>query len=221
MLRAVICHHYVEYKSTQSQCKRQADSWKVHLYEPRNQRWRRLASRTAYGIFLSGFLLFPMQCLFTFSVGKVIGGFFTQFVVDITLQLQLCNSIWTFFFLLICSASFYNTISWSLFLRYLFVKELCEQEESHMDLYFSPSSVFCFPLPQSLYESIKKEPFKIPEDDGNDLMHTFFNPDKEGWLWKQGKAPTQSYLTLVEARFEFSRLLLQYMLCKQNTNLRG
>ena len=34
--------------------------------------------------------------------------------------------------------------------------------------------------------SIKTEPFKIPEDDGNDLMHTFVNPDKEGWLWKQG-----------------------------------
>ena len=34
--------------------------------------------------------------------------------------------------------------------------------------------------------SIKTEPFKIPEDDGNDLMHTFFNPDREGWLWKQG-----------------------------------
>lgn len=39
---------------------------------------------------------------------------------------------------------------------------------------------------QGLYDSIKAEPFKIPEDDGNDLMHTFFNPDKEGWLWKQG-----------------------------------
>jgi len=38
----------------------------------------------------------------------------------------------------------------------------------------------------SLYDSIKTEPFKIPEDDGNDLMHTFFNPDKEGWLCKQG-----------------------------------
>nr|KAG5695093.1 hypothetical protein BaRGS_015069 [Batillaria attramentaria] len=38
----------------------------------------------------------------------------------------------------------------------------------------------------SLYENIKKEPFKIPEDDGNDLMHTFFNPVKEGWLMKQG-----------------------------------
>ena len=38
----------------------------------------------------------------------------------------------------------------------------------------------------SLFESIKQEPFKIPEDDGNDLMHTFFNPDIEGWLWKQG-----------------------------------
>lgn len=40
---------------------------------------------------------------------------------------------------------------------------------------------------QGLYDSIKQEPFKIPEDDGNDLMHTFFNPDREGWLWKQGK----------------------------------
>lgn len=42
------------------------------------------------------------------------------------------------------------------------------------------------PLLLSIYESIKKEQFKIPEDDGNDLVHTFFNPDKEGWLWKQG-----------------------------------
>ncbi|XP_022091383.1 cytohesin-1-like isoform X3 [Acanthaster planci] len=41
-------------------------------------------------------------------------------------------------------------------------------------------------LLKSLYESIKKEPFKIPEDDGNDLTHTFFNPDREGWLMKQG-----------------------------------
>lgn len=38
----------------------------------------------------------------------------------------------------------------------------------------------------SLYDSIKKEPIKMPQDDGNDLMHTFFNPDKEGWLFKQG-----------------------------------
>lgn len=41
-------------------------------------------------------------------------------------------------------------------------------------------------LLESLYESIKQEPFKIPEEDGNDLMLTFFNPDREGWLWKQG-----------------------------------
>ena len=46
---------------------------------------------------------------------------------------------------------------------------------------------------QSLYDSIKKEPFKIPEDDGNDLMHTFFNPDKEGWLWKQGERGIQGH----------------------------
>ena len=36
------------------------------------------------------------------------------------------------------------------------------------------------PLLETLYESIKIEPFQIPPDDGNDLMHTFFNPIKEG-----------------------------------------
>ena len=36
------------------------------------------------------------------------------------------------------------------------------------------------------YYSIKKEPFKFPIDDGNDFMLTFYNPIKEGWLWKQG-----------------------------------
>ncbi|KAM6966694.1 cytohesin-3-like isoform 1-T1 [Tautogolabrus adspersus] len=37
-----------------------------------------------------------------------------------------------------------------------------------------------------LYASIRSEPFKIPEDDGNDLTLTFFNPDREGWLLKNG-----------------------------------
>ncbi|XP_072102456.1 cytohesin-2 isoform X1 [Mobula birostris] len=41
-------------------------------------------------------------------------------------------------------------------------------------------------LLRNLHESIKNEPFKIPEDDGNDLTHTFFNPDREGWLLKLG-----------------------------------
>lgn len=44
--------------------------------------------------------------------------------------------------------------------------------------------------PQNLYDSIRNEPFKIPEDDGNDLTHTFFNPDREGWLLKLGTSPT-------------------------------
>ena len=38
----------------------------------------------------------------------------------------------------------------------------------------------------SLYDSIKKEPFKILEDDTGNLSTAFFNPDKEGWLLKQG-----------------------------------
>ncbi|KAJ3581989.1 hypothetical protein NHX12_016011, partial [Muraenolepis orangiensis] len=33
-------------------------------------------------------------------------------------------------------------------------------------------------LLRNLYDSIKNEPFKIPEDDGNDLTHPFFNPDR-------------------------------------------
>uniref|UniRef100_A0A3Q3KR72 Cytohesin 1b n=1 Tax=Mastacembelus armatus TaxID=205130 RepID=A0A3Q3KR72_9TELE len=41
-------------------------------------------------------------------------------------------------------------------------------------------------LLKNLFDSIKNEPFKIPEDDGNDLTHTFFNPDREGWLLKLG-----------------------------------
>nr|XP_043884116.1 cytohesin-4-like [Solea senegalensis] len=41
-------------------------------------------------------------------------------------------------------------------------------------------------LLSKLYESIRSEPFKIPEDDGNNLTHTFFNPDREGWLLKLG-----------------------------------
>ncbi|XP_053108371.1 cytohesin-4 isoform X4 [Hemicordylus capensis] len=41
-------------------------------------------------------------------------------------------------------------------------------------------------LLRNLFDSIKNEPFSIPEDDGNDLTHTFFNPSREGWLLKLG-----------------------------------
>jgi hypothetical protein len=45
-------------------------------------------------------------------------------------------------------------------------------------------------LGQNLFDSIKREPFSIPEDDGSDLTHTFFNPDREGWLLKLGERLT-------------------------------
>lgn len=38
----------------------------------------------------------------------------------------------------------------------------------------------------AIYNSIKEEPFKIPDETHDDLMFTFFSPDKEGWLVKQG-----------------------------------
>lgn len=43
------------------------------------------------------------------------------------------------------------------------------------------------PVLQKLYASIRNEPLKFPEDDGNNLALTFFNPDREGWLLKMGE----------------------------------
>jgi hypothetical protein len=37
-----------------------------------------------------------------------------------------------------------------------------------------------------IYRNIKDEPFKIPNESYDDLMYTFFSPEKEGWLLKQG-----------------------------------
>lgn len=50
---------------------------------------------------------------------------------------------------------------------------------------------FVQPCPQRLYASIRNEPLKFPEDDGNDLTLTFFNPDREGWLLKKGELEVQ------------------------------
>jgi len=38
----------------------------------------------------------------------------------------------------------------------------------------------------AIYRSIKEQPFKIPDETYDDLMFTFFSPDREGWLVKQG-----------------------------------
>jgi len=39
---------------------------------------------------------------------------------------------------------------------------------------------------EEIYNSILNEPFQIPEDDGSDLTHTFFNPERAGMLTKEG-----------------------------------
>merc|ERR1711936_1235207 len=38
----------------------------------------------------------------------------------------------------------------------------------------------------AIYRNIKEEPFKIPDETYDDLMYTFFSPEREGWLMKQG-----------------------------------
>lgn len=39
---------------------------------------------------------------------------------------------------------------------------------------------------EAIFRSIKEEPFKIPDETYDDLMYTFFSPEREGWLMKQG-----------------------------------
>lgn len=76
-------------------------------------------------------------------------------------------------------------------------------------------------LMQNLYDSIKNEPFKIPEDDGNDLTHTFFNPDREGWLLKLGewdymskRLTWDSCLTLVMIALLYTYIWIRDVLSK-------
>ena len=38
---------------------------------------------------------------------------------------------------------------------------------------------------EAIYRNIKEEPFKIPDETYDDLMYTFFSPEREGWLMKQ------------------------------------
>ena len=37
----------------------------------------------------------------------------------------------------------------------------------------------------AIFRNIKEEPFKIPDENYDDLMYTFFCPEREGWLLKQ------------------------------------
>jgi hypothetical protein len=38
---------------------------------------------------------------------------------------------------------------------------------------------------QELFDNVKKEEFKVPDGEGG-LAETFFNPEREGWLTKEG-----------------------------------
>lgn len=54
---------------------------------------------------------------------------------------------------------------------------------------------------QELFENVRKEEFKIPDGEGN-LAETFFNPEREGWLTKEGgkyKSKHKRWFILKEA----------------------
>lgn len=54
-------------------------------------------------------------------------------------------------------------------------------------------------LLESIYESIRTEPFQFPTDDGSDFYNTFFNPDREGWLLKQASSQLASSRTFLKS----------------------
>ncbi len=56
-----------------------------------------------------------------------------------------------------------------------------------------------------IYRSIKEEPFKIPDETYDDLMYTFFSPEREGWLMKQG-GRSVLYSRVLEKRDNFTNL---------------
>ena len=52
---------------------------------------------------------------------------------------------------------------------------------------------------QGLYANIEKEPFKFPEDEDG-LSFTFVNPERNGWLVKEGIAKTSSERLILGGR---------------------
>ena len=50
-------------------------------------------------------------------------------------------------------------------------------------------SIYSLISQKELYENVKREKFKVPgvEEGGGNLAETFFNPEKQGWLTKEGK----------------------------------
>ena len=58
-----------------------------------------------------------------------------------------------------------------------------------------------------IYRSIKEESFKIPDETYDDLMYTFFSPEKEGWLLKQG-GRLESNITFERTVFQNKIFLL-------------
>jgi hypothetical protein len=51
-----------------------------------------------------------------------------------------------------------------------------------------------YPFFRIFCRNIKEEPFKIPDETYDDLMYTFFSPEREGWLLKQVPETSRIYL---------------------------
>ena len=54
---------------------------------------------------------------------------------------------------------------------------------------------------EAIYRNIKEEPFKIPDETYDDLMYTFFSPEREGWLMKQVENESKKIVHAEEITF--------------------
>ena len=65
------------------------------------------------------------------------------------------------------------------------------------------TDVMCITLDsQYLYDNIKASPFKIPDDDDTNASIAFFNPERDGWLTKEGLARLMSCCSIVHGVLE-------------------
>ncbi len=77
---------------------------------------------------------------------------------------------------------------YSLASLFLFFSELLVMICSQKSMMMSPiacSHMKVMPFLQYLYDNIKTSPFKVPDDAENSSI-AFFNPERDGWLTKEG-----------------------------------
>ena len=67
-------------------------------------------------------------------------------------------------------------------------------------------------MQEQIYRTIRDQPFVIPEESYDDILLTFFAPEMEGYLYKQGGRYSKINHSNIIFEIEFGPLLWQMKL---------